>query len=112
LHDDCIFCLIATGQIPADVVGEEERVMAIRDLNPVAPQHILLIPKSHVASLADLDDPTVVADLASLARQLATGPDFEGGWRLVSNVGPDGGQTVPHLHLHLLGGRRFSWPPG
>jgi histidine triad (HIT) family protein len=113
MPDDCIFCLIATGRIPATVVGEDERVLAFRDLNPVAPEHLLIIPKEHVSSsLADLEDPSIAGDIAAMARRLAVGPAFEGGWRLVTNVGPDAGQSVFHLHFHLLGGRPFAWPPG
>ena len=110
---DCLFCRIVTGEIPSNRVAETEISLAFRDINPVAPQHVLVIPKRHVAdSLADLDDPWVLADLVQLAREVAHGDEFAGGWRLVTNIGADGGQTVPHLHLHLLGGRKMKWPPG
>lgn len=110
---DCLFCRIVAGEIPSNRVAETEISLAFRDINPVAPQHVLVIPKPHVAdSLADLDDPWVLADLVQLAREVAKGDEFAGGWRLVTNIGTDGGQTVPHLHLHLLGGRKMKWPPG
>jgi histidine triad (HIT) family protein len=110
---DCLFCRIVSGEIPSSQVAETEISLAFRDINPVAPQHVLVIPKRHVAdSLADLDDPWALADLVQLAREVAKGDEFVGGWRLVTNIGTDGGQTVPHLHLHLLGGRKMKWPPG
>lgn len=110
---ECLFCRIVAGEIPSDRVAENDQVLALRDINPAAPQHLLIIPKAHVAdSAADLDDPAVLGALFEMARQLARGPEFERGWRLVTNVGEDGGQSVYHLHFHLLGGRRMSWPPG
>jgi len=110
---DCLFCRIVAGEIPSDRVAETEVSLAFRDINPVAPQHVLIIPKKHVAdSLADLDDPWALADLVQLAREVAKADEFKEGWRLVSNIGSDGGQTVPHLHFHLLGGRKMKWPPG
>lgn len=110
---DCLFCRIVSGEIPSDRVAETEISLAFRDINPVAPQHVLVVPKRHVAdSLADLDDPVILADMTQLVRKIALGDEFAGGWRLVTNIGADGGQTVPHLHLHLLGGRKMKWPPG
>lgn len=110
---DCLFCRIVSGEILSDRVAETEISLAFRDINPVAPQHVLVVPKRHVAdSLADLDDPVILADMTQLARKIARGDEFAGGWRLVTNIGADGGQTVPHLHLHLLGGRKMKWPPG
>jgi histidine triad (HIT) family protein len=110
---DCLFCRIVSGEIPSDRVAETEISLAFRDINPVAPQHMLVVPKRHVAdSLADLDDPVILADLTQLVRKIARRDEFAGGWRLVTNIGADGGQTVPHLHLHLLGGRKMKWPPG
>jgi histidine triad (HIT) family protein len=110
---ECLFCRIVADEIPSDRVAENEQVLAFRDINPAAPQHILIIPKAHLAdSLADLEDGEVLSALVEMARRLARQPEFEGGWRLVTNVGDDGGQSVYHLHLHLLGGRRMSWPPG
>jgi histidine triad (HIT) family protein len=112
---DCIFCRIAAGTIPADRVFEDERAVAFRDLNPQAPVHILVIPKRHIAGLDDLTDADgdTVGGLVIIARRIAHEQGLEErGWRLVVNAGPDAGQTVFHLHLHLLGGRTLGWPPG
>ena len=111
----CIFCKIAAREIPAEILRESDRVVAFRDLNPQAPTHILLIPKEHIASLADATDDhgAMLADIAQAATHLARTEGIDQtGWRLVSNVGPDAGQAVFHLHFHLLGGRRMLWPPG
>jgi histidine triad (HIT) family protein len=112
---DCLFCSIAAGDIPATVVYEDDVVMAFRDINPQAPTHILVIPREHIGSAAELtpaQDPTW-ARLLHVSQQLAEREDIaQGGYRLVTNVGRDGGQTVDHLHLHLLGGRAMTWPPG
>jgi histidine triad (HIT) family protein len=111
----CIFCRIAAHEIPADVVRESDRVIAFRDQNPQAPTHILLIPKEHVESVAEIADHhgETLADIMQAATQLARAEGIaEGGWRLVTNVGADAGQTVFHLHFHLLGGRVMQWPPG
>lgn len=115
IDTNCAFCKIVAGDIPADIVRESDRVLAFRDLNPQAPTHLLLIPKDHLESLADIsdDDGALLADIAQAATQLAGAEGIaESGWRLVSNVGADGGQTVYHLHFHLLGGRPMTWPPG
>jgi histidine triad (HIT) family protein len=111
----CIFCRIAARDIPADIVRESDRVVAFRDANPKAPTHILIIPKEHVESVAELTDDHAgtLADIMQAATQLARAEGIaESGWRLVTNVGPDAGQTVFHLHFHLLGGRPMEWPPG
>ncbi len=111
---DCLFCRMASGEIPVPKVHEDDLVFAIRDINPQAPTHVLVMPVAHVpsaAALTDADGP-LLARLFSVAARIAAGDGLEAGWRLVSNVGPDGGQTVPHLHLHLLGGRSMHWPPG
>ena len=111
----CIFCRIAARDIPADIVRESDHVVAFRDTNPQAPVHILLISKEHIASAAELKDRHggVLADLTQAASHLADAEGIsEGGWRLVTNVGPDAGQSVFHLHFHLLGGREMAWPPG
>ena len=113
---DCIFCRIVSGEIPATVVARTPHAVAFRDLNPQAPTHILVIPTEHVATIADLaGDPgertlgSVMGMAAEVARQVGlAGPGF----RLVVNAGADGGQTVGHLHVHLLGGRQMTWPPG
>ena len=111
----CIFCKIAAREIPAEILRESDRVVAFRDLDPKAPTHILLIPKDHIASLEDLTDEhgAMLADIAQAAAHLARTEGIDQtGWRLVSNVGPDAGQSVFHLHFHLLGGRKMRWPPG
>jgi histidine triad (HIT) family protein len=111
----CVFCKIVAGQIPADVVRESDRVLAFRDMDPKAPTHILLIPKEHVESVAELGDRhgDTLADLMQAATHLARADGIdESGWRLVTNIGPDAGQAVFHLHFHLLGGRPMGWPPG
>jgi histidine triad (HIT) family protein len=111
----CIFCRIVEGSLDADVLYSSDTVMAFRDINPQAPVHVLLIPKEHLVSMADVEDRhgDMLADLAQAARQVARAEGVaESGWRLVANVGREGGQHVFHLHLHLLGGRRMAWPPG
>ena len=113
---DCIFCRIAAGEIPADVVARSEGALAFRDLNPKAPTHVLVIPQHHVPSAAFLTDAErapVLGELMRLAVDVAAQLGLaEQGYRLVVNCGPDGGQTVDHLHVHLLGGRQMRWPPG
>ena len=111
---DCLFCRIVAGEIPATKVHEDDLVIAIRDINPQAPTHVLVLPVAHVASLEDLAeaDGPLLARLVTVASSIARREKLEAGWRLVSNVGPDGGQTVDHLHLHVRGGRRMGWPPG
>jgi histidine triad (HIT) family protein len=111
----CIFCRIVEGSLDADVLYSSDTVMAFRDINPQAPVHVLLIPKEHVTSIAEIEDRHggMLADLAQAARQVARAEGVaESGWRLVANVGREGGQHVFHLHLHLLGGRQMGWPPG
>jgi histidine triad (HIT) family protein len=111
---DCVFCQIAAGTVPASKVFEDDQVVAFSDLRPVAPTHILVVPRRHVPSLAEAaeeDWPDIVRAL-QVARQLGREGGLSDGYRLVQNVGPDGGQTVGHLHWHLLGGRSMTWPPG
>jgi histidine triad (HIT) family protein len=110
----CVFCKIARREIPADVLHVTETVMAFRDLNPQAPTHLLLIPREHIESLEQVTDAHggLLADLVQAATHLAKTEGLDEGWRLVSNVGPAGGQTVYHLHFHMLGGRQMTWPPG
>lgn len=113
--NDCIFCKIASGAIPANKLHDSERVIAFRDLNPQGPQHLLVIPKRHIATINDLTpaDAAVTGELVDVARQLATELGFaEKGYRLVFNCNADGGQSVYHIHLHLIGGRSMHWPPG
>jgi len=113
--ENCLFCKIATGAIPSNIVYQDENVVAFVDINPQAPKHILLIPRQHIASMTDLtlDDGPILAQLFTTAQKLAQEMNIdESGYRFVSNVGPDSGQSVFHLHFHLLGGRKFGWPPG
>ncbi|MEI7744055.1 MAG: histidine triad nucleotide-binding protein [Chloroflexota bacterium] len=111
---DCLFCRMASGAIPVAKVHEDDLVFAIRDINPQAPTHILVMPVAHVASAADLTGAhaALLGRLFSVAADLARAEGLEDGWRLVTNVGPDAGQSVLHLHVHLLGGRPMAWPPG
>ena len=112
---DCLFCKIAEGSIPSERVAETDRVLAFRDINPAAPTHVLLIPKEHVAdSAAQLhgEHGTMLTELFELAAKIAADEQLDGGWRLVTNVGAGAGQSVFHLHVHLLGGRPLGWPPG
>jgi len=113
--ENCLFCGMVAGDIPCDKVYEDDSYLAFRDINPQAPVHLLIIPKRHLASVADLDpaDAGVIGDLAVVGSRLAAEAGLNpGGFRWVFNCGEDGGQTVPHIHLHLLGGRRLDWPPG
>jgi histidine triad (HIT) family protein len=111
---DCLFCRIVAGEIPATKVHGDDLVVAIRDINPQAPTHVLVLPVAHVASAAELTDADgpLLGRLFAVAADIARREGLDGGWRLVSNVGVDGGQSVDHLHVHLLGGRPMSWPPG
>jgi histidine triad (HIT) family protein len=113
---DCLFCKIVAGDIPSTRVDESDGAYAFRDINPAMPTHVLVVPKRHVANAHELDPAEHAADLAAvfaLAKQVATDEGLaERGYRLVFNVGEDSGNTVPHLHLHVLGGRRMGWPPG
>jgi histidine triad (HIT) family protein len=112
---DCIFCKIVGGQIPAGIVLQNDQVTAFRDINPQAPTHVLVVPKVHIANteaLAPENDGTVGA-LVRAAREIARQEGLsERGYRLVFNTGPDANNTVAHLHMHLLGGRPMTWPPG
>jgi len=113
--DDCLFCRIARGEIPSARVAESANAVAFRDINPQAPVHVLVIPRAHVAaSAAEIGEghEAILGELFALAASVARSEKLDRGWRLVTNVGPDGGQTVPHLHFHLLGGRALQWPPG
>jgi histidine triad (HIT) family protein len=113
--DDCIFCKIVAGEIPADLVYEDDAVIAFRDLNPQAPTHVLVIPRRHIATLNDLgpEDADIMGRLFLAAREIAAREGFaEAGYRTVVNCNEAGGQSVFHIHLHLLGGRMMHWPPG
>lgn len=110
---DCIFCKIVAKQIPASIVYEDDKVLAFNDIAPQAPVHVLVIPKEHVASLAEVKDHSVLSDIFRVVNKIAIekGVD-QSGFRTVINNGRAAGQAVGHLHVHLLGGRDFSWPPG
>lgn len=110
---DCVFCKIAQGEIPTEAIYEDEKIIAFNDLDPQAPIHFLVIPKQHITSLARLDESNseLTAHIMLSIAKLADKAGLEG-YRVVTNIGEDGGQTVPHLHFHVLGGRSFNWPPG
>ncbi len=112
-ESDCIFCKIARGEIPASVLKRTDRVVAFRDLSPQAPVHVLVIPTEHLASLEEVTDGKVIGEMLIVAREIARDEGIaDDGYRVVLNTNRNGGQTVFHLHLHLLGGRRLTWPPG
>lgn len=111
---DCLFCKIAAGEIPSQKVYEDEQVYAFYDIDPQAPVHVLLIPKTHIASAAEItaENSAVVAHIFEVAAQIAKELGLDDGFRIVSNCGDSAGQTVKHLHFHLMGGRTFTWPAG
>ncbi len=114
-NEDCLFCRIAGMEIPADIVFEDDQVIAFRDVNPKAPVHILLIPRDHITSAASLTDANgpMLGRMFAVAAQLARDEGIaKSGFRLTTNSGPGAGQSVPHLHFHLMGGRQMGWPPG
>ena len=113
MANDCLFCRIIKKEIPAGIVAENEFCIAFRDINPQAPTHVLVIPRQHVASLNDAQNPGLIGQMHLLAASIAKSEGVaERGYRTVLNTNADAGQTVFHLHLHLLGGRRMTWPPG
>ncbi|MGA8098662.1 MAG: histidine triad nucleotide-binding protein [Candidatus Cybelea sp.] len=116
LMDDCIFCKIARGEIPAKAVYRDDTAIAIEDVNPQAPTHLLVLPVKHYDTLGDTlaeaDEESVAGRLFEIATRLGKERGGARGFRLVVNTGPDGGQTVGHLHIHVLAGRRMTWPPG
>ena len=110
---DCLFCRIVRKEIPAQIVAEDDHCLAFRDINPQAPTHVLIIPRQHVASLNDADDAAMIGRLHLFAARIAKAEGLSArGYRMVINTNADAGQTVFHIHLHLLGGRRLGWPPG
>ena len=112
---ECLFCQIAAGEVEADVVHSSDNVVAFRDINPQAPVHIVIIPKEHLESARVLRDKhgDLLAEMFIAAAHLSKANDIDrSGWRVVTNVGADAGQSVHHLHFHLLGGRQMKWPPG
>jgi histidine triad (HIT) family protein len=111
---DCLFCKIVAGQIPATPIYEDELCLCFADIHPQAPTHLLIIPKEHIASQAHAEQKhaALLGHLLATAAAIAARAGLDRGFRVVINTGPDGGQTVDHLHLHLLGGRQMGWPPG
>ena len=111
---DCIFCKIANGEIPATKVYEDDTVVAFNDLEPQAPSHILVIPKAHIASAADItpENSAVIAHIFEVIAKIAKDNSFKDGFRVVNNCGDSAGQTVKHIHFHLMAGRDFTWPAG
>ncbi len=111
---DCIFCKIVSGEIPSKKVYEDDDVLAFYDLSPQAPTHILVIPKKHITSAADIDEKNseIIARIFEVIAKLSKEYNFSDGFRVVNNCGDSAGQTVKHLHFHLLSGRDFGWPPG
>ena len=115
MSDDCLFCKIINGDIPADIVKQTESVCAFRDINPQANTHVLIIPNKHIASTRELNSENIeyLSEIALMANQIAKEEGIaKNGYRWVINTGDDGGQTVNHIHLHLIGGRQMHWPPG
>jgi histidine triad (HIT) family protein len=110
----CLFCKIIAGEIPSKKVFEDELTYAFRDINPQAPTHVLIVPRKHIVSLAEshAKDQELLGYLHLIAAKIAASEGLSNGFRTVINSGPDGGQTVDHLHVHLLGGRAMGWPPG
>lgn len=111
---DCLFCKIINGEIPSNKVYEDDQVFAFRDIDPQAPTHILIIPKQHIKSAAEIDESNsaVVAHIFEVAAKIAKQEGLDDGFRIVNNCGDIAGQTVKHLHFHLMGGREFGWPAG
>lgn len=111
---DCIFCKIANGEIPATKVYEDDTVVAFNDLEPQAPSHILVIPKAHISSAADItpENSAVIAHIFEVIARIAKDNGFNDGFRVVNNCGDSAGQTVKHIHFHLMAGREFTWPAG
>ena len=110
----CLFCKIVAREIPSEIIYEDEHALAFRDVRPVAPTHVLVIPKKHVVALSDTTeaDDAMLGQLMSAARKVAKQENLASGFRLVINNGPDAGQSVFHVHMHVLGGRALAWPPG
>ena len=111
---DCLFCRIVAGEVPATVVAETDRTVAFRDVHPQAPTHVLVVPRAHFADVGAMAaaDPALVADVVAAAVDVARAEGVGEGFRLVTNTGPESGQSVFHVHVHVLGGRPMGWPPG
>jgi histidine triad (HIT) family protein len=114
MNPDCLFCRIAAGKAPARILYQDQDIVAFHDSHPVAPVHVLIIPRKHLASIAEAEetDAALLGKLMLTAADIAGRESLEGGFRLVTNSGPQAGQSIYHLHFHLLGGRRMRWPPG
>ncbi len=115
MSSDCLFCKIVAGEIPAELVYESDTAVAFRDINPQAPTHVLVIPRKHISTINDItsDDETIVGSLYTAAREIAAAEGIaDDGYRAVMNCNEGAGQSVFHIHLHVLGGRAMSWPPG
>jgi histidine triad (HIT) family protein len=111
---ECLFCRIVAGEISSDAVHADDDVIAFRDINPRAPTHVLVVPRRHIPDAHALtdEDGELLAKLFGVARKVADDAGLQNGYRVVTNIGPEAGQSVPHLHFHLLGGRSMAWPPG
>lgn len=113
MPERCLFCRIVNGDMPADIVAESDDSIVFRDISPKAPSHLLVIPRRHIDSLDDADDVDELGELLRFAAEVARDEGLaDSGYRVVINTNEDGGQTVRHLHLHVLGGRQMTWPPG
>ena len=113
MTDECVFCRVVRGDFNTAFVAENERAVAFRDIDPKAPVHVLVVPRKHVASLAEADDEALLGSVIALAARVARDEGVsDTGYRVVLNTNSDGGQSVAHLHAHVLGGRRLTWPPG
>ena len=112
--NDCLFCKIAKGEIESEILYEDDEIIAFPDINPTAPVHILIIPKTHIASADDINEENshLIGKIFMLAKELAKEKGLEDGYRIVNNCKDDGGQTVDHIHIHLMGGRQMTWPAG
>jgi histidine triad (HIT) family protein len=112
--DECLFCKIVSRDLDADIVFESDEVVAFRDINPVAPTHVLVVPTRHISSASELGpgDAALLAEMFQVMAQIARAEDLEKGHRIVTNIGTEAGQSVDHLHFHVLGGRPLAWPPG
>ena len=114
MSEDCLFCKISSGKIPADKVYEDDRIIAFRDISPQAPLHVLIVPRKHLATLNDADeqDRDLLGHILLTAKRIAADEGVQTGYRVVNNCGASAGQSVFHIHFHVLGGRPFGWPPG
>lgn len=112
--EDCLFCKIIKGEIPSDFVYEDDKIVVFKDISPQAPVHLLLVPKTHIESADSIDDENqhLLGHIFKVAKDLAKEEGLDNGYRIVNNCKEDGGQTVDHIHFHLIGGRKMLWPPG